>query len=65
MPADKRAPRFAPLSYFPSTPSYRIPAVLQLTPQGRSDARDADVDRASAGKMRRVGTLAFTLKASR
>ena len=58
VPAAERA-AFAPLSYFPVDPAYRIPAVLQVA-QG-SPAIDMPTSTGQRRKMRRVGTLAFTL----
>ena len=58
VPAAERA-AFAPLSYFPVDPAYRIPAVLQVA-QG-SPAIEMPTSTGQRRKMRRVGTLAFTL----
>src|SRR3954467_3686321 len=58
VPADKRA-SFAPLTYFPIDPAYRVPAML------RPDATGAPIEMlTSTGQhrqMRRVGTLGFTV----
>jgi uncharacterized protein (DUF1684 family) len=58
VPADKRA-SFAPLTYFPIDPAYRVPAML------RPDTTGAPIEMlTSTGQhrqMRRVGTLGFTV----
>ncbi len=59
VPADKRA-TFPPLSYFPIDPSYRIPASLQPVPSG--PPVEMPTSTGQRRRMRRVGTLAFTLK---
>lgn len=59
VPADKRA-TFPPLSYFPVDPSYRIPASLQPAPSG--PVVEMPTSTGQLRRMRRVGTLAFTLK---
>ena len=59
VPADKRA-TFPPLSYFPVDPAYRTPAALQESPGG--PVVDMPTSTGQMRKMRRVGTLAFTLK---
>ena len=58
VPPDQRA-SFAPLSYFPVDPSYRIPAVLQVAPG--SPAIEMPTSTGQRRQMRRIGTLAFTL----
>jgi len=59
VPADKRA-TFPPLSYFAVDPSYRIPASLQPAPSG--PPIEMPTSTGQRRRMRRVGTLAFTLK---
>jgi uncharacterized protein (DUF1684 family) len=59
IPAERRA-AFGPLSYFPVDPSYRIPAMLQPAPPG--PAIEMPTSTGQRRQMRRVGTLAFTLK---
>ena len=59
VPADKRA-TFPPLSYFPTDPSYRIPASLQPAPPG--PPVEMPTSTGQRRRMRRVGTLGFTLK---
>ena len=58
VPAAERA-SFPPLSYFPVDPAHRIPAALQAAPG--SPAIDMPTSTGQWRKMRRVGTLAFTL----
>lgn len=60
VPQDKRA-TFPPLPYFPVDPSYRVPAFLQPAPPG--PVAEMPTSTGQRRKMRRVGTLAFTLKA--
>jgi uncharacterized protein len=59
VPADKRA-AFPGLSYFPTDPAYRVPAALQVAQGGV--AVEMPTSTGQRRKMRRVGTLAFTLK---
>ena len=59
VPAEKRA-TFPPLSYFPVDPAYRAPASLQEAPGGPTV--DMPTSTGQSRKMRRVGTLSFTLK---
>src|SRR5204862_3112953 len=59
VPADKRA-AFAALPYFPIDPAFRVPAVLNPAPG--SAAVEMPTSTGQRRKMRRVGTLAFTLK---
>jgi len=59
IPAEKRA-SFGPLPYFPIDQAYRVPAVLQPVPGG--PAVEMPTSTGQKRKMRRVGTLAFTLK---
>ncbi len=58
VPADKRA-TFPPLPYFPVDASYRVPAGLQPAPPG--PAVEMPTSTGQNRKMRRVGTLSFTL----
>ena len=51
---------FPPLSYFPVDPSYRVPALLQPAPPG--PVVEMPTSTGQRRHMRRVGTLAFTLK---
>ena len=59
VPADKRA-SFTALPYFPLDPAARVPAVLNPAPA--SAAVEMPTSTGQRRKMRRVGTLAFTLK---
>jgi uncharacterized protein len=59
VPPDKRA-TFAPLAYFATDPSYRVPAMLQAAPNGV--AVEMPTSTGQRRKMRRVGTLSFTLQ---
>src|SRR5262249_57097617 len=59
IPAGKRA-SFGPLPYFPIDQAYRVPAVLQPVPGG--PAVEMPTSTGQKRKMRRVGTLAFTLQ---
>jgi uncharacterized protein (DUF1684 family) len=59
VPADKRA-SFPPLAYFPLDPAYRVPAMLQAAAPG--PAVEMPTSTGQRRLMRRVGTLAFTLK---
>ena len=59
IPSDKRA-TFPPLTYFATDPTYRVPASLQPAPPG--PAVEMPTSTGQRRKMRRVGTLAFTLK---
>ena len=59
VPADKRA-AFAALPYFPIDPAFRVPAVLNPAPG--SAAVEMPTSTGQRRKMRRVGTLEFTLK---
>lgn len=51
---------FPPLSYFPIDPSYRVPA--ELVPAANGAVVDMPTSTGEQRKMRRVGTLKFTLK---
>jgi uncharacterized protein len=59
VPEDRRA-SFAPLTYFPMDPGYRVPAMLQPAEPG--PAVEMPTSTGQRRQMRRVGTLAFTLK---
>lgn len=59
IPADRRA-SFGALTYFPIDRAYRVPAVLQPAPPG--PAVEMPTSTGQRRKMRRVGTLSFTLK---
>ncbi len=59
VPEDRRA-SFAPLPYFPVDPAYRVPAALQPAQPG--PAVEMPTSTGQRRQMRRVGTLAFTLK---
>jgi uncharacterized protein len=58
VPEDQRA-SFAPLSYFPVDPAYRIPAGLSVA-EG-SPAIEMPTSTGQRRRMRRIGTLAFTV----
>jgi len=51
---------FAPLTYFPINPEYRVPASLSLTPGNQ--VIQMSTSTGQKRQMRRVGSLAFTLK---
>jgi uncharacterized protein len=57
--ADKRA-SFPPLSYFPINPEYRVPASLEVAPS--DDVLEMLTSTGQKRKMRRIGSLTFTLK---
>jgi uncharacterized protein (DUF1684 family) len=59
IPAEKR-PTFAPLSYFPVDPAYRVPAALEVTQGG--PVIQMPTSTGQVRQMQRVGTLSFTLK---
>jgi uncharacterized protein len=59
VPEDQRA-AFPPLPYFPIDAAYRVPAVLQPAPG--SAAIEMPTSTGKRRKMRRVGTLSFTVK---
>jgi uncharacterized protein (DUF1684 family) len=62
VPADRR-PTFAPLAYFPVDETYRVPAELRVA---RGDeVMEMPTSTGLRRKMRRIGTLEFTLKGSR
>ena len=62
VPADRR-PTFAPLAYFPVDETYRVPAELRVA-RG-DDVMEMPTSTGLRRKMRRIGTLEFTLKGSR
>jgi uncharacterized protein len=51
---------FAPLTYFPVNPEYRVPAALKLTPVNQ--VIQMSTSTGQKRQMRRVGSLEFTLK---
>jgi uncharacterized protein (DUF1684 family) len=53
-------PAFAPLSYFPAEADYRVPAALRLAPG--DDTMEMPTSTGDRRRMRRIGTLQFTLK---
>ncbi len=57
-PADRAS--FAPLDYFPIEPEYRVPAALTLKPG--NDVLEMPTSTGDRRRMRRVGTLGFTLE---
>jgi uncharacterized protein len=59
VPVEKRA-TFAPLTYFPIDPAYRVPAGLQPSPGGPPVPMPTSTGQVR--QMQRVGTLSFTLK---
>jgi uncharacterized protein (DUF1684 family) len=59
VPEAQRA-MFAPLSYFPVDPAYRIPAMLQVA--GSGPVVEMPTSTGQRRRMRRVGTLSFALK---
>lgn len=59
IPADQRS-SFPPLTYFPTDPSYRVPAVLDASAPG--PAVQMPTSTGQLRQMKRVGKLAFTLK---
>lgn len=59
IPEDKRA-SFPPLHYFPIDESYRVPAELELIRS--EDVLEIDTSDGKKRRMRRIGTLGFTLK---
>jgi len=58
VPPEKRA-TFPPLSYFPTDPSYRVPAMLH--PDNTGTPMEMLTSTGQHRQMRRVGTLVFTL----
>lgn len=59
VPEDRRA-SFAPLKYFPVDPAFRVPAALTLS--SGDQVLEMPTSTGEARRMRRVGTLAFTLR---
>ena len=59
VPPDQRA-AFPPLVYFPTDPSYRVPAMLEPSPAGPPVQMPTSTGQLR--QMKRVGKLAFTLK---
>jgi uncharacterized protein len=59
VPEAQRA-TFAPLSYFSVDPTYRVPAMLKVADSG--PAVEMPTSTGQRRQMRRVGTLAFSLK---
>jgi hypothetical protein len=59
IPEDKRA-SFGPLPYFPVDLAYRVPAALQIAASG--PPVEMPTSTGQRRKMRRVGTLAFSVK---
>jgi uncharacterized protein (DUF1684 family) len=59
VPEQQRA-AFPPLPYFPIDPAYRVPAMLAVAPG--SPAVEMPTSTGQRRKMRRVGTLSFTLQ---
>jgi uncharacterized protein len=60
IPAGKRA-SFGPLPYFPVDEAYRVPAALKVVP-GEEMIIELSTSTGVPRRMRRIGTLAFTLK---
>jgi uncharacterized protein (DUF1684 family) len=58
VPSDQR-PLFPPLSYFPTDPAYRVPAMLH--PDTSGTPMEMLTSTGEHRQMRRVGTLGFTL----
>jgi hypothetical protein len=59
VPPEKRA-SFAPLAYYPVEQPYRVPAALKVNPT--NDILEMPTSTGDRRRMRRIGTLAFTLK---
>jgi uncharacterized protein (DUF1684 family) len=57
---DAERARFAPLPYFPISQDYRAPAALEVAPSG--DVIEMSTSTGLRRRMRRIGTLEFTLK---
>jgi uncharacterized protein (DUF1684 family) len=62
IPADKRR-ELLPLTYFPIDPDYNVPAILR--PTDDRTVIDMPTSTGTQRKMRRVGSLEFTLKGQR
>jgi uncharacterized protein (DUF1684 family) len=60
IPATERA-RFAGLAYYPIDPAYRLPALLKDERSGPPFIIELQTSTSAPRRMRRVGTLAFTL----
>lgn len=60
MPPEKRA-TFPPLIYYPIDAAYQVPAALTLAPG--SEVLELPTSTGLRRKMRRIGTLRFTLRA--
>ena len=59
VPAERRA-SFAPLPYYPIDPAYQVPAALTVAPG--DDVLELPTSTGQRRKMRRIGTLNFTLQ---
>jgi uncharacterized protein (DUF1684 family) len=59
VPPDKRAV-FQPLSYYPVDPDFRVPAALRV--KRTEDILEMPTSTGERRRMRRIGTLGFTLK---
>jgi uncharacterized protein (DUF1684 family) len=59
VPSDARA-TFPPLPYYPIEPSYQVPASLTIAPA--DDVLELPTSTGLRRKMRKIGTLRFTLK---
>lgn len=59
VPPDRRA-TFPPLTYFPTDPSYRVPAVLE--PSAPGPAVQMPTSTGQVRQEKKIGKLAFTLK---
>ena len=58
-PPEQRA-TFPPLSYFPISPEYRVPAALEVVPG--EEIIEMSTSTGLRRKMRRIGTLRFTIQ---
>jgi hypothetical protein len=61
IPADKRA-AFTALAYFPIDPAYRVPAFLTEDRTGSPVIIELETSKGKRDRLRRVGTLGFTLQ---
>jgi uncharacterized protein (DUF1684 family) len=59
VPPEKRA-SFQPLAYYPVEQQYRVPAALKVNPT--NDILEMPTSTGDRRRMRRIGTLGFTLK---
>lgn len=59
VPAEKRA-TFEPLPYYPIDPAYQVPAALTVAPG--EDVLELPTSTGLRRKMRKIGTLKFTVK---